>query len=156
MSDNEITASGELPELGELEKSMIENFKARSIMEFQQKIEKDKEKMLKTINQASRGKKLVENIEQIQENQVQQIENQEEQIEFLNELARYQKEQIKELKDIFASLEDSAIVSKMIQQELQKEDKSALKDLVEKVGTAEVTAFLTGVIKSIVDMSKIF
>lgn len=156
MSDNEITASGELPELGELEKSMIENFKARSIMEFQQKIEKDKEKMLKTINQASRGKKLVENIEQIQENQVQQIENQEEQIEFLSELARYQKEQIKELKDIFASLEDSAIVSKMIQQELQKEDKSALKDLVEKVGTAEVTAFLTGVIKSIVDMSKIF
>ena len=156
MSDNEITASGELPELGELEKSMIENFKARSIMEFQQKIEKDKEKMLKTINQASRGKKLVENIEQIQENQVQQIENQEEQIEFLNELARYQKEQIKELKDIFASLEDSAIVSKMIQQELQKEDKSALKDLVEKVGTAEVTAFLTGVIKRIVDMSKIF
>lgn len=156
MSDNEITASGELPELGELEKSMIENFKARSIMEFQQKIEKDKEKMLKTINQASRGKKLVENIEQIQENQVQQIENQEEQIEFLSELARYQKEQIKELKDIFASLEDSVIVSKMIQQELQKEDKSALKDLVEKVGTAEVTAFLTGVIKSIVDMSKIF
>lgn len=156
MSDNEIIASGELPELGELEKSMIENFKARSIMEFQQKIEKDKEKMLKTINQASRGKKLVENIEQIQENQVQQIENQEEQIEFLSELARYQKEQIKELKDIFASLEDSAIVSKMIQQELQKEDKSALKDLVEKVGTAEVTAFLTGVIKSIVDMSKIF
>nr|DAT95303.1 MAG TPA: hypothetical protein [Caudoviricetes sp.] len=156
MSDNEITASGKLPELGELEKSMIENFKARSIMEFQQKIEKDKEKMLKTINQASRGKKLVENIEQIQENQVQQIENQEEQIEFLKELARYQKEQIKELKDIFASLEDSVIVSKMIQQELQKEDKSALKDLVEKVGTAEVTAFLTGVIKSIVDMSKIF
>lgn len=156
MSDNEITASGELPELGELEKSMIENFKARSIMEFQQKIEKDKEKMLKTINQASRGKKLVEGIEQIQENQIQQIKKQEEQIESLNELVGYQREQIKELKDIFASLEDSVIVSKMIQQELQKEDKSALKDLVEKVGTAEVTAFLTGVIKSIVDMSKIF
>lgn len=156
MSDNEITASGELPELGELEKSMIENFKARSIMEFQQKIEKDKEKMLKTINQTSRGKKLVEGIEQIQENQIQQIKKQEEQIESLNELVGYQREQIKELKDIFASLEDSVIVSKMIQQELQKEDKSALKDLVEKVGTAEVTAFLTGVIKSIVDMSKIF
>lgn len=156
MSDNEIIASGELPELGELEKSMIENFKARSIMEFQQKIEKDKEKMLKTINQASRGKKLVEGIEQIQENQIQQIKKQEEQIESLNELVGYQREQIKELKDIFASLEDSVIVSKMIQQELQKEDKSALKDLVEKVGTAEVTAFLTGVIKSIVDMSKIF
>lgn len=156
MSDNEITASGELPELGELEKSMIENFKARSIMEFQQKIEKDKEKMLKTINQGSRGKKLVEGIEQIQENQIQQIKKQEEQIESLNELVGYQREQIKELKDIFASLEDSVIVSKMIQQELQKEDKSALKDLVEKVGTAEVTAFLTGVIKSIVDMSKIF
>lgn len=44
MSDNEITASGELPELGELEKSMIENFKARSIMEFQQKNRKRQRK----------------------------------------------------------------------------------------------------------------
>lgn len=156
MSDNEITAGGKLPELGEAEKSMIENFKTRSIMEFQQKMEREQEKMLKNINQASRGKKLVEGIEQIQGNQIQQIKKQEEQIEFLKDLVGYQKEQIKELKDIFASLEDSVIVSKMIQQELQKEDKSVLKDLVEKVGTAEVTAFLTGVIKSIVDMSKIF
>lgn len=156
MSDNEITAGGELPELGEAEKSMIENFKTRSIMGFQQKMEREQEKMLKNINQASRGKKLVEGIEQIQGNQIQQIKKQEEQIEFLKDLVGYQKEQIKELKDIFASLEDSVIVSKMIQQELQKEDKSVLKDLVEKVGLEGVTAFLTEVIKNIIVMSKNF
>lgn len=149
MSDNEITAGGELPELGEAEKSMIENFKTRSIMGFQQKMEREQEKMLKNINQASRGKKLVESVEQIQENQ-------EEQIEILKDLVGYQREQIKQLESIFASLEDSAIVSKMIQQELQKEDKSILKDFVEKVGVSEATALLAGAIKSIVAMSKIF
>lgn len=156
MSNNEIIAGGELPELGEAEKSMIENFKTRSMMGFQQKMEQEQEKMLKNINQASRGKKLVEDIEQIQENQVQQIENQEEQIEILKDLVGYPKEQIKQLESIFASLEDSAIVSKMIQQELQKGDKSILKDFVEKVGVSEATALLTGAIKSIVAMSKIF
>lgn len=149
MSNNEIIAGGELPELGEAEKSMIENFKTRSMMGFQQKMEQEQEKMLKNINQASRGKKLVEDIEQIQENQ-------EEQIEILKDLVGYQKEQIKQLESIFASLEDSAIVSKMIQQELQKGDKSILKDFVEKVGVSEATALLTGAIKSIVAMSKIF
>lgn len=156
MSNNEIIAGGELPELGKAEKSIIENFKTRSMMGFQQKMEQEQEKMLKNINQASRGKKLVEDIEQIQENQVQQIENQEEQIEILKDLVGYQKEQIKQLESIFASLEDSAIVSKMIQQELQKGDKSILKDFVEKVGVSEATALLTGAIKSIVAMSKIF
>ena len=127
---------------------MVDDLRVRETEKLQ-KIEQNQKRMLDNINQASRGKKLVESVEEIQKNQ-------EEQIEFLKDLVGYQKEQIKELKDIFASLEDSVIVSKMIQQELQKEDKSALKDLVEKVGTAEVTAFLTGVIKSIVDMSKIF
>lgn len=156
MSDNEITASGKLPELGVAEKSMIENFKAQNIMGFQQKIEQQQQRMLDNINRASRGRKLEEGVKQIQENQVQQIENQEEQIEILKDLVGYQREQIKQLEGIFASLEDSAIVSKMIQQELQKEDKSILKDFVQKVGVSEATALLTGAIKSIVAMSKIF
>ena len=156
MSDNEIIADGELPELGVAEKSMIENFKAQNIMGFQQKIEQQQQRMLDNINRASRGRKLEEGVKQIQENQVQQIENQEEQIEILKDLVGYQREQIKQLEGIFASLEDSAIVSKMIQQELQKEDKSILKDFVEKVGVSEATALLTGAIKSIVAMSKIF
>lgn len=146
---NKITFEGEkLNQLRGAQKKLVDDLRVRETEKLQ-KIEQNQKRMLDNINQASRGKKLVESVEEIQKNQ-------EEQIEFLKELVRYQKEQIKELKDIFASLEDSAIVSKMIQQELQKEDKSALKDLVEKVGTAEVTAFLTGVIKSIVDMSKIF
>lgn len=153
---NKITLDGErLDQLRGAQKKLVDDFRVRETAKLQ-KTEQNQKRMLDNINQASRGKKLVEGIEQIQENQIQQIKKQEEQIESLNELVGYQREQIKELKDIFASLEDSVIVSKMIQQELQKEDKSALKDLVEKVGTAEVTAFLTGVIKSIVDMSKIF
>lgn len=146
---NKITLDGErLDQLRDAQKKLVDDFRVRETVKLQ-KTEQNQKKMLDNINRASRGKKLVESVEQIQENQ-------EEQIEILKDLVGYQREQIKQLESIFASLEDSAIVSKMIQQELQKEDKSILKDFVEKVGVSEATALLAGAIKSIVAMSKIF
>ncbi|MGN0417029.1 hypothetical protein [Anaerostipes faecalis] len=156
MLDDVITADGKLPELSGSEKSMVENFKTQSMVGFQQEMEQNQKKMLDMINEASRGKKLTEDIKKIEKNQIQQIKNQEEQIEYLRDLIKYQKDKICKLENIFASLEDSTVVNKMILQELQKEDKSLLKDLVEKIGVSEATVLLNGAIKSIVAMSNIF